>query len=197
MNLFIRNERTGSTTLYNILPRDNTLIFGHFSLKHILSLWSSHPKECLTGPITCPTFDECFSFAFVRNPWSRLYSLFTFDVCVNDYSPYNFHKWIHMKPDQWWMRYSQHRYTHVDGEQRVSEVYRYENYAEDVLKLFDKIGRECPEDVKTYIKNGKQHLRPKNYDKFYTPAIKTHVSRKMFADIKLFGYKFEDINEKS
>jgi hypothetical protein len=197
VNLFIRNERTGSTTLYNILPRDKIFIFGHFSLKHILSLWSSHPKDCITGPLTSPAFEECFSFAFVRNPWTRLFSLFTFDASIQEHTPDSFTNWILLKPDQWWMKYAQHRYTHIDGEQKISKVYRYENFADEVNSLFERLKLPCPEDMNTYIKNGRQHLRPKDYNRFYNRRLKSYVYRKMLADIEFFGYRFEDINEKS
>jgi hypothetical protein len=197
MNIFIRNERTGSTTLYELLKiHPDMLIFGHFALKHIASLWSSHPKDCLTGAITCPTFEDCFSFTFVRNPWTRIFSQFCFDDTVEDYSSKTFNKWVLLKPDSWWIRYSQHRYTHIDGEQAISQVYRYEDFQNEVYRLFDRLRLPCTSCSHKKREN-QTYNKPESYADFYPDEARELVAYKWEPDIRLFDYRFEDINEKS
>lgn len=150
-----------------------------------------------------PYFDKYFKFAFVRNPWDRLYSAYTFlkdggfnekdrkwseanlshfqdfeDFVINWLSKENSYKKAHF--------ISQHHFiTNDKGKIAVDFLGRFENLIQDVEIICNKIG------VKNTLAHNNQSKRAANYQEMYTPEMIAIVEKVYQKDISTFGYAFD------
>ena len=155
-----------------------------------------------------PEYRKYYSFAMVRNPWSRLLSGYL-DFTQNRMHQYsgqiifdrpllseyeNFKDFVmnmensvcindvHFLP--------QHLYTHA-GNKSVDIIMRVENYSDDVDNLMNKIGfpnyrREYPHyDVRIHRTTDHGH-----YTEYYDPESVNKVAQIYAKDIALFGYQY-------
>lgn len=149
-------------------------------------------------------FNTYFKFAFVRNPWDRLYSAYTFMKkggrhpgdkrwadkhlsSFNDFESFvrnwvtveNIHKSTHFK--------SQYEYLFSpSGEKLVDFIGYYENLQSDFEKVRQKLNIEA--DLLSLNKTGATTAQFKNH---YTSEIKQIVSDVYQDDIKHLNYDFE------
>ncbi|MCQ9205972.1 MAG: sulfotransferase family protein [Omnitrophica bacterium] len=143
------------------------------------------------------TFSSYFKCAFVRNPWDRYVSEYTWrikyhnnfcedksirDISFKDYLLKNF---------QWQEKsWEQHHRPQVDfilnkkNKLMIDFIGRFEYLQKDFDKICDILGIEkgkLPHDFKT------NHM---DYTKYYNNQTRQIVAEKCAKDIKYFGYKF-------
>lgn len=172
--IYSRTYKVASSTVMNRLLTPPVLSYGEAEngRRHELPDEYRHLYE---------SWDGWFSFTFVRNPWDRLvsiYSYFTERGVINC----SFKELImgdgldsqvvrdHCAPC--------HLHTHHNGEQMVSFIGRFENFDEDASWI--KPG--------TFPKmNPSQHGHYRNY---YDKETAKRVSEIYAEDIEIFGYEF-------
>ena len=99
----------------------------------------------IRGELGAHRFDTMFSFGFVRNPWSRLVSLYHYKSAANDRSGCRFElrfaDWIaQLAHDQPPIPPQTRFLFSSTGEQLVSYIGRFETLPEDLDYIGDKIG---------------------------------------------------------
>ncbi|MBI1425224.1 MAG: hypothetical protein GC149_17385 [Gammaproteobacteria bacterium] len=154
------------------------------------------------------TFNEYFKFAFVRNPWDRVYSAYSFlqkggwdekdkawaekniarfksfnDFALNWLTTENVHSYMHFIP-QYEFICDRHKRIIVD----------YLGYFETINEDFNEICRRITCNSSLAHTNKSTEL---NYTKFYTEETKELVAQIYKTDIELFGYSFNGIKEKT
>ena len=190
--IFIRVPKTGSDSLYKMLPPSNnpTESGGHESIqKH---------QQYLKN-----TFSSYYSFGFVRNPWDRAVSLYEYcletyladrykDIvnfdsfktfietsCNPDHTGKNRFTSIHMKP--------QYDYLSIQNRLAVDFVGRFETLEEDTKNVFNSIGVEMPE---TFLHTHKTKSRP-HYSEYYNDRLQKLVGKQFALDVTNFEYTLE------
>jgi hypothetical protein len=149
------------------------------------------------------TYENYFTFAFVRNPWDRVFSAYRFlkkGGCTRRdryWSEANLalYKDFESFVCQW-LNYK-NIYTHVHfipqceficnakGEIDVNFLGRFENLAEEFDKIMTKL------DIKVELKHlNKTSKISKNYRDYYTEKTSAVVAKIYQRDIELFDYKF-------
>lgn len=155
------------------------------------------------GLISDNLANECFKFAFVRNPYDRCLSEWLYQMKMNKekgwfayrttvllknsfdafvkhlYDLYKKGKLNNRAHDR-----CQHLYIYNDGKQVVDYVGRFENIDEDWRIIREKIGLNC--DLPHY-NNGKKKA---HYSQYYSESNRKLVEEIYSDDLKLFGYQF-------
>ena len=129
-------------------------------------------------------FDAMFSFGFVRNPWSRLVSLYHYK-CATAGFDMRFDDWIgQLAHDEPRIPPQTHFLFSGAGEQLVSYIGRFEKLPQDLDYIGDKIGVSftCVRHLNTT-----QHG---HYRDYYDPRTADIVRRLFAPDIECFGYAF-------
>lgn len=160
-------------------------------------------------------YREYYSFAFVRNPWSRLVSCFFDKVdpkeITEDLNPKGaaavmlsdaengsarlttasfeeFVRAVSRTPDEESNRHfrSQHTFlTDRNGRLLPAHIFRFENLAEEFNALTERLGLP---DTKLPHRNPSKKTP---YQEYYTDELRRLVAERYSRDIELFGYKFE------
>jgi hypothetical protein len=134
-----------------------------------------------------------FKFAFVRNPWDRLVSRYSF--LLNTERHRDHRTVVRMRSFEefldWEIRrskMSQHSYiTDAQGGLIVDFVGHYEKLHKDFATVCSalKLTAELPHD------NASMHT---DYRTYYSPQTRELVSRRFKRDIELFGYDFDGLH---
>jgi chondroitin 4-sulfotransferase 11 len=141
------------------------------------------------------TWESCFKFAFVRNPWSRLVSWY--NMCIERPStPFmrivkretstfeEFLNLTHLRADR--TRSNQADYvTDASGHLIVDFIGRFEQITKD----FEIVCKHLQVELKLPHKNQGTSV---DYRTYYTDKTRKLVSDRFAVDIELFGYQFED-----
>jgi len=149
-------------------------------------------------------FDEYFSFVTVRNPWSRLVSLYRMIQSFNKPHPIMpFSDWllatrtdghggsVGIDPAQLWARYGAYSLDNFvcdeHGRRLVDQVFRME----DIHHIPGELRRHgIPLDVDLMPRRNSR--TPVDLDMYYrTPALKAVVAARYAKDIAEFGYRYE------
>jgi hypothetical protein len=199
--VYIAVTKTGSTTVRKMLNPLSDVVSDHSTESpyhhhtHAVDL-KKHFKERGWN------WDEYFKFSFVRNPWSRLVSLFNYqreyvrgyekDVessryfegyykrCKKNTHNRNFEVYV----DKIWMGDQFDFLYDENNNQLVDFVGKTENLQEDFNTICDKIGiprQELPHKNKT---------KHKHYTEYYDDETRELVAEKYAKDIEYFGYEF-------
>jgi hypothetical protein len=84
--------------------------------------------------------------------------------------------------------FNQLRYlTDKNGEVLVDFIGRFENLAQDISHVFDKLGLEASQ-LEIPHENRSAHS---HYSEMYTPETREIVRKRFRRDIEFFGYEFE------
>ena len=129
-----------------------------------------------------PDWASYYSFAFVRNPWDRMVSLWSF-MTKQEIS---FDNWMKTVPGDSILLSMPQTYflMGIDGRPLVSSIGRFENLRSD----FHNISAQWGSPVITH--ENKSHHKP--YRDYYSPALAQLVADRYWADIQAFGYRFEE-----
>jgi chondroitin 4-sulfotransferase 11 len=190
-SLFIHIPKCGGTSVEDVCLKNNIKIDAlncstdWLNQKHKTNLYTDFHKEK----------DICFSFSFVRNPYSRLVSAwktkwvgkkfrnkpfkeFIIRFCLNE-KKYDWFRWSHVMP------FTDPRAKIIKkGEQVVDFIGKLENINEDFGFVKNKLGishQQLPH------KNKSKH---KHYTEYYDEETKSIVAEKYAKDIEYFGYEF-------
>ena len=140
-------------------------------------------------------WDSYFKFAFVRNPWDRLVSLYFYMVSKprqfkDKTRGMTFKQYISTllkstnKDDV--LNSQQHAWIYDSKGLMIDFVGRFENLQEDFAKVCKAIGAE---DITLGHHNKTNHT---HYSYYYDDELIDIVRKGAATDIKLFGYDFED-----
>ena len=137
-------------------------------------------------------FDRYFSFGFVRNPWERCLSLYSygldnltapehsFAIQFKDFSEYLFQRYPrdikHVCQKDWLFS--------SEGRQLVKYVGRYERLKED----FDEVCRRIGVQTSLPELNKSDH---KDYRSYFSTKMVEFVADIFAPDLEAFGYAFE------
>lgn len=142
------------------------------------------------------TWDEYFTFGFVRNPWARVVSEFHWRRQGRSWHGLkfwtDFTKFVYALRDGWdyvgdgerhvW---PQARYlADADGNVLVKHVGRMEGFKNEFQELQDLID--------SHVSPGKRNKsKHKNYLEYYTPELAKIVGEVYAEDVEIFGYKYK------
>ena len=135
-------------------------------------------------------FQQYYSFAFVRNPWDRLVSLWGNRAAkqprLASLYDYDFGTFIRK---QFQTDHACRPMTTLLcdslGGVLVNDIYRFENFASECHRLLEHLG--FPNIV---IPNRNSRPHP-HYSTFYTDELEAIVANQYARDIAVFGYTFE------
>jgi hypothetical protein len=133
------------------------------------------------------SWDGWFSFAFVRNPWDRMVSAYSYllghgmEETFEDFVyRHNLPSTSHEIRDH---TIPCHLHTHHDGKLMVDFVGRYENFDEDIVEIMSRFGRKRLPPVANPSKRT-------HYTDYYTDDTRKRVAEVFAEDIDLFGYRY-------
>jgi hypothetical protein len=137
--------------------------------------------------------NQYVKFAFVRNPWDRMVSLYHYEALICSRSSHKGHRMPsfaefleNLDP---FLRQEQYSFIiDENGENKADFIGRFENLNQDFKNLCKKI--KCPHS-RLPFKNAVGH---KPYYLYYTDITREIVAELFQNDIKMFGYKFEELN---
>ena len=146
-------------------------------------------------------FQQYFKFTFVRNPYDRLFSAYTFlkkgglneldrtwaqqhlsaysdfDSFVHGWvSPENIQTWTHFKPQHFWI-------CDASLNLKVDFVGRFEQMDADVAVVQARLGMPVARLPKINVTN-----RPRSAEEAYTAEMRAIVAQVYQTDFKLFAY---------
>ena len=186
--IFIHIPRTGGTSITDIFYRKK-LKFERPFLQHT----NASSPEFQSVP-----FSDYTTFAFVRNPWARIYSWY---ALLAKYNPdwkqsFTFEEFVCNYDDIAQAHsidngfcFNQLDYLHNQQGQLVTNfIGRYENYQQDVYKIFAQLGvtlDTIPHLNRTCLID---------YRGKYTAASKSIVDKLCAKDIEYFDYHFDISN---
>jgi len=182
-------ETWNDTSLFN---NEKIVSFGHMSILDLLS----------NGIISKDYFDNSFKFAFVRNPWDRVVSLYHYlkptsivkDKCFSSFckylkynqiepiGPYNVIGLSQCNKQISWL-------VDNNGKIFVDFIGRYENLQKDFEKVCSIIG--IPSKILPYEKFS-NHA---HYSLYYTKETKDIIGELYKEDIERFGYEFQKLSK--
>jgi chondroitin 4-sulfotransferase 11 len=127
-------------------------------------------------------FDNYFKFAFVRNPWDRLISMYFYQEQTNrlENRP-SFSEWLLSKPK---FRCQLDYIIDENGKMGVDFVGRFESLEKDWTYIADRIGLNS----RLIHVNVSRH---QHYSIYYNNETKRIVAEICRKDIEAFGYQFE------
>lgn len=152
------------------------------------------PREIISY-ISLDDYEKYFTFAFVRNPWDRLVSVYIHNKFGNKVPFKEFPAYVKEQIEKDFYRpgvstdtrnvhlIPQTDYTHPQNKSPIDFVGRFENLKSDFRKVCDKLG----------MKYNLPHVNKSNhkdYRSFYTPDLVEAVAEIYKKEIVLFNYKF-------
>ncbi len=134
-------------------------------------------------------YDRLFKFAFVRNPWDLLVSLYNFipgrpaHRYARRVARMTFAEFV----EEWTRRPEIHQTRRLcsrDGRLLLDYVGYFEHLDHDFGVICDRIGVRAPLPRKNQSRHG-------DYRDLYTPALKNLVAERLAEDIEFLGYSFD------
>lgn len=185
--IFIEVPKTGTTTICDVLfnnfdavqpPRGGPQPGGkHLDIDQYKELF---PKET----------SSYFKFSFVRNPWSRVVSLYNRKEGIqkkNEMTFVEFVDWIQLATDTCTMptpKKNMIDFFIKDNELKIDFIGKLENLQQDFDIVCDKIG--IPHQQLQHLNTTKH----KHYTEYYDDETRDIVAEKFAKDIEYFGYEF-------
>jgi len=127
---------------------------------------------------------DMFSFSFVRNPYTRIISLYKFLKRYKHLTFLGFCQYLNVNKQ---VNVNQYKYLTLQNEIPLDFVGRYENIKEDFNYVCEEIG--IPE---RYIDLGFEHKQDLiNYKDYYCDESKKIIDEIFDMDFKTFNYKKE------
>jgi hypothetical protein len=159
-----------------------------------------HPKATeIKKELPPELFERCFKFAFVRNPWDWLVSMYHFILREPEAAKHDevkalgsfdaFVEWVVSTPEPFpkgTTRLQSEMITDARGNLLVDFVGAYEHLEED----FDRVARIV--GIQTALPHVNQSVH-KDYRTYYNDLTRTLVAEHFQPDIERFGYNFDGI----
>lgn len=184
--IFIHTPKTAGSSIKHTLPNGRKIGDTHEHAR-IIKQW--HPDK----------WDVYFTFAFMRNPWDRLFSMYKFRMKKMKRSE-SFQEWFQkdlmyteierkqtpkddplipnlMKPQVNWLK-------DKNGEIIVDFIGQFEYLERDWFYVCDQL--ELQRTPLPHI----QKTSPSNYKDYFTPYMRDFVAEHFKPDIEMFGYEF-------
>lgn len=193
--LFIQVPRTSSSSMTQVLLREG----GKETSIHQAMVDPGRP--CVTNR---------FVFGFVRNPWDREYSQWTYHTTKDDFiiRP-TFEEWVlwrysdlKLESSKYFRRERSAEYLKTfsvqpqlgflmdrDGDLQTNFIGRFETRAEDTTFVLNRLGIEV--DEYPHYEGSWFKDQEKTYRDFYTAEMKELIESRMLPDIEVFNYVFE------
>ena len=132
-------------------------------------------------------FNSYFKFAFVRNPWARMVSMWKYRQSHGKNEPFNFFIEFAIykmhKGDSWFMQ--QYDYTcDIHGKQLLDFIGRFENLQDDFDYACGLMG------IKRFELPQKNKTKHQPYQEYYTKELKNLIKENYRDDVELLGYEF-------
>jgi len=154
------------------------------------------------------TFNNYFKFAFVRNPWDRLYSAYNFlikggwdekdkawaEENISQFSDFNdfIRNWLTNENSYKYMHFIPQFEFICDHQERM--LINYLGYFETIEQDFAEICKKL--NINASLKHTNKSTN-QNYIKHYNEDSKEIVAKVYQKDIEKFGYKFDGIIQKT
>jgi hypothetical protein len=210
--IFIKTKKTAGTSMEISLSRfcsEEDIItpihskeeeairakFGKFPQNYVIEIQENNRKEEKKYYNHIPAieikkligekiWDSYYKFCFERNPWDKVISSYFFRAAKRSDKHITFEQFLDSDLK---FSYNYPFYT-IDDSVVVDFVGKYENLAEDLMKICKEIGLSydgwLPKAKGNYRKN-REH-----YTKFYTLEEKQIVEQYFKKEIELFDYRF-------
>ncbi len=188
-SIFIHIPKAGGISIIKSLYGENAQGFGHPIYKIFLDIFRED-------------YYKFFKFTFVRNPWDRVYSAYTFliqgglneqdkrfskqylskfktfeDFILNGLEQEDIQNWIHFIP--------QYKFIFDENNKlMVDFVGRFENFENDFNEIAKKINNN------TSLKHLNKSRKKKNYTDMYNDKMIEKVYQIYKTDIDLLNYEF-------
>ena len=205
--IFIHVDRTGGTSVsrtldafsYNMSDIERLYValrrrlgfstdnyrWKRFSTQHVTAreLKAQYPREI---------FDNYFKFAFVRNPWDWLVSIYYARLQHPAHPEYELAKYLNSfeKYAVWWVRNKRTRQIDylVDeqGSLLLDFVGKFERLEEDFAHICKVLGIQAS----LPHHNTARYRAEKNYHKYYSQDTKMMIAEACQDDIEYFNYTF-------
>jgi hypothetical protein len=173
--IFVHITKTGGMTITSLLgPGDG-----------------KHRHRTLAQYAKAVCVDDYFTFAFVRNPWDRMVSEYSFqtqrapdrrtDLSFREYLLSDRPKQVCNQVD--WIQKSPAENSSCVPE--VDFIGRYERFQEDLMVLLEIL--DIPRDNDIPRENASTHG---HYLRYYDEDLRNIVAKNHHKDIEFFGYEF-------
>jgi len=188
--VFIGVFKTGSSTVRKELLKNDpdptrvalkSMVNSSRRTCHVKSSWI---KENIFPKMDWD-WDEYFKFGFVRNPWERELSNYFYNSGkLKPPEDISFKEWlnINLRKDG---LIDSHNIPQCDYLTDVDYIARFENYAEEVKYLFNRIGVPMSQPLSHLLKT--EH---KPYWEYYDDADIMKVHQWYEKDIEMYNYEF-------
>jgi len=197
---FVDIPRTGSTSIKASLASIHGRVFGKYGVRQGVKkgLISDHTTALeMRDLLGEDIWEDIFSFAFVRNPWDRMVSLYLYRTQIEQVTDMTFKDYVvqlckhgpesHYLFDFHAFHYENWQYVCNDkGEQIVDFVGKYENRSEDL-----KTVSECTNISYQYLIKHKYSVTDRtHYSEYYDDETRQLIAERYARDIELFDYQF-------
>ncbi|MEL7310232.1 MAG: sulfotransferase family 2 domain-containing protein [Pseudomonadota bacterium] len=174
-------------------------LFGHLPYHH-----TARDYRVIYGR---KTFAEYFKFAFVRNPWDRLYSAYSYlqgggwneddQVWAEQYLSCfsSFEQFVTMAFSRDWLDKHLHFKPQIEfiGDRRGVPLIDHLMYFETIAEDFNGVAARLGLDARLEHRNPSARA---GYREVYTPAMREIVADVYAQDIECFGYEFDGIKRR-
>jgi len=178
--VFIRTPRTASTAMAHVLGEGKTNGFSHHTGAELRDVLQDH----------CRRWRDVFSFAFVRNPWDYVVSLYWYAIgkrIVDRAVSFDRYVSDDLAAKHWTQSPLLHSRYVLDesGGLLPTFIGRYENLNADWDFVQKTIGRD-----NGVLPRWATHRPQGDYREYYTDETRSMVATQFANDIKAFGYEF-------
>jgi len=192
-SVFVHIPKTGGKSILNALygvEAHNAA--GHATAQFYLSVFG------------CKKFDDFYKFAFIRNPWDRLYSGYNFaqlggfgfeqDMALKkELHELSFEQFVKnwltpQEIDNWTIFRPQSEYIlNESGDLMIDKIYYFEN----IVNAFEELSERFQCDIRLPHINKSKSV--KYYKDVYDSEMIEIIARLYAVDLKFFNYDFEGI----
>lgn len=180
---FIHNPRTSGTSITEYLIKN----CGGRRLNNVPEYAQEH--SIYAEETRYRKFPNHYFFGFVRNPWSRewtLHKLYMRDTGT----VIDFKKWL-LEDFPWYRRPQYGMFCDLEGNLKA-DVYRFEDRTEAIAEIASKIGTDAQSFESYNVNNG--FNTGMKYVQDYDNEMIECVAKRYHTDIDAFGYYFDGHN---